>query len=334
MSTAGNILPDTTIEYTCLLLTGSLILQEGLNGYTGTRDTHISEFFPNNNMGGNPRFEACRYAGNNSGDDKSMLIRFDLSSVQLSDTIKMKADLALTLVNMRNGSKEKVLSCHRILTPWEEGSISTGIDGSPAQPGWATWNSAKHQQMLWTTPGGDFLSDPEDELTVGNTLGECYKWDVTPVFRFWLSKPDSNFGVILREKISSTGDGTKVFAASEYTTQVNRPKLEIAYETTSVNPLKYVPRDFVLYQSYPNPFNHMCTIPFDLPVRSQVILKIINIYGQEVKNLLKRDLVEAGHHTATWNGSNESGLSTGSGIYLCSMKADGFQDTMKIVYIK
>jgi len=172
LSAAHNLMPLTTVEYTCTFSPSHTILQDGTNGYSGTHDTHIAEFFPDNNIGGNPQFEACRYAGDNNNDDKSMLIKFDLSSVILLNESPTKAELILTLVNTRFGKTGKYLACHRLIKDWNEGENASGIDGDIAQTGWATWNSAKHLQELWQTPGGDFMASPEDEIFVGSDVGK------------------------------------------------------------------------------------------------------------------------------------------------------------------
>ena len=171
LSAAKNVMPSTSIEYTCdMALSYSIIIQEGVKGYTGTSDAHIAEFFPDNNMGGNPQFEACRYAGDNDNDDKSMLIKFDLSTVQLPLEMPIKVELVLTLLDTRFGTAGKYLACHWLLKDWNEGEHESGIDGALAQTGWVTWRSARQGQVLWQTPGGDF-DVPEDEIFVGNDIG-------------------------------------------------------------------------------------------------------------------------------------------------------------------
>ncbi|MGH2567171.1 MAG: carboxypeptidase regulatory-like domain-containing protein, partial [Bacteroidota bacterium] len=55
------------------------------------------------------------------------------------------------------------------------------------------------------------------------------------------------------------------------------------------------PENFALYQNFPNPFNPMTTIVFDLPKESFVSLKLFNILGQELRILQQGNLPAARH---------------------------------------
>jgi hypothetical protein len=78
-------------------------------------------------------------------------------------------------------------------------------------------------------------------------------------------------------------------------------------------------RDFALMQSFPNPFNPMTTIPYDVPIRSRVIISIFNPLGQRIATPLSGE-VEAGHHMIPFDGS---GLA--SGVYYYRMEAIGLE---------
>ncbi len=78
-------------------------------------------------------------------------------------------------------------------------------------------------------------------------------------------------------------------------------------------------KDFVLQQSYPNPFNPTTTIQFGIPIRSRVRILIYNTLGQEVAELTNGEW-EAGYHKVQWNAMGASG------IYFCRMEATGVRD--------
>jgi len=78
------------------------------------------------------------------------------------------------------------------------------------------------------------------------------------------------------------------------------------------------PENFSLIRCYPNPFNNTAMIRYSLPVYCNVDLKILNIRGELVKNLVHSHQ-GAGEHYVHWNGSDETGMSMSSGTYLVQL---------------
>ncbi|RCK73943.1 MAG: hypothetical protein IGBAC_2090 [Ignavibacteriae bacterium] len=73
--------------------------------------------------------------------------------------------------------------------------------------------------------------------------------------------------------------------------------------------------DFALHQNYPNPFNPNTTIRFEIPKTTHVTLKIYNILGQEVAEMVNQELKQ-GVYNVKWNASNFA-----SGVYVYRLKA-------------
>ena len=94
-----------------------------------------------------------------------------------------------------------------------------------------------------------------------------------------------------------------------------------------------VPREFKLLQNYPNPFNLETTIKYELAKESPVTIKIHNILGQEIRELVNGEKT-AGYYSVKWDGTNNSGLLTGSGVYIYTIKAGNFVKTKKMVLLK
>lgn len=93
------------------------------------------------------------------------------------------------------------------------------------------------------------------------------------------------------------------------------------------------PVKFSLSQNYPNPFNPSTRIDFSLPVKATVQLKVFDILGQEVVNLVNSEL-DAGYHFAILNSANLS-----SGVYIYSIEAKGidgknFKESKKMILSK
>lgn len=93
------------------------------------------------------------------------------------------------------------------------------------------------------------------------------------------------------------------------------------------------PKDFELYQSYPNPFNNQTIIKYDLLKSCQVTLTIYNILGQKVKTLVK-ERQSAGSKTVSWDGKDEKNKDLASGIYFYQLKAGEVTQTKRMVLLK
>ena len=92
-----------------------------------------------------------------------------------------------------------------------------------------------------------------------------------------------------------------------------------------------LPKDFVLYQNFPNPFNPSTTIRFDLRKRSKVLLRIIDALGKQVAILLNNE-VEAGTHNVFFNTAKYPLL--GSGVYYFILTTEKFSETKGMVLVK
>jgi hypothetical protein len=88
------------------------------------------------------------------------------------------------------------------------------------------------------------------------------------------------------------------------------------------------PNNFILSQNYPNPFNPSTTIAFDIPVRSKVTLKIYDLLGREVAQLISEPML-AGHHSVQWNGAGIP-----SGVYFYKLQAGSFNKKKKLILQK
>jgi hypothetical protein len=76
-----------------------------------------------------------------------------------------------------------------------------------------------------------------------------------------------------------------------------------------------LPAVFAMSNNYPNPFNAVTTIDYQLPVDCEVKLVIYNLLGQKVETLID-GRIEAGYHTTRWNASSFS-----TGVYFARLTA-------------
>jgi len=89
-----------------------------------------------------------------------------------------------------------------------------------------------------------------------------------------------------------------------------------------------VPSSINLHQAYPNPFNPVTSINYELSELDHVSMSIYNLKGQLISTLLdaKQD---AGSYDIIWDASNHP-----SGMYFLNMKAGEVNYTQKLMLIK
>ena len=94
-----------------------------------------------------------------------------------------------------------------------------------------------------------------------------------------------------------------------------------------------LPTGFQLLPAYPNPFNPVTTVRYQLPISSEVKMTVYDILGREVVVLLHGQK-NAGIHNIQWNGTNRFGQNVASGTYFVVMKALKFNQIQKVLLIK
>ena len=101
-------------------------------------------------------------------------------------------------------------------------------------------------------------------------------------------------------------------------------------DTTSagIDDIIELPKEFVLYPAYPNPFNPTTTIRFNIVITDASLLEIYDITGQMVETLVNERLL-SGKHEIIWNASNQS-----SGVYFARLSNSAFQQTQKLILLK
>jgi hypothetical protein len=89
-----------------------------------------------------------------------------------------------------------------------------------------------------------------------------------------------------------------------------------------------IPKNYVLYQNSPNPFNPSTMIHYGLPKSSFVTLTVCNTLGQLVAQLVN-ERQDAGFHDAVFRADNLS-----SGMYFCRLQASDFVATTKLLLLR
>jgi hypothetical protein len=94
-----------------------------------------------------------------------------------------------------------------------------------------------------------------------------------------------------------------------------------------------IPDEFALHYNYPNPFNPVTTIRYELPEDTDVHLVIYDILGKHVKTLVNQTQ-EPGYKSVRWNGRNDMGQTVSAGMYFYRIQAGSFSKVQKMVLLK
>jgi len=94
-----------------------------------------------------------------------------------------------------------------------------------------------------------------------------------------------------------------------------------------------IPVAGALDQNFPNPFNPVTRIAFNLGNAGHARLDIFDPAGRLVKTLVNGNL-PAARHEVTWDGRDGSGRQVSSGVYFYSITADGFRNTKKMILLR
>jgi hypothetical protein len=94
-----------------------------------------------------------------------------------------------------------------------------------------------------------------------------------------------------------------------------------------------LPTEFALHNNYPNPFNPVTNILYDIPEVSEVNLEIYNVMGQRVRTLVQ-GTQEPGRYQIVWNATNDFGQALSSGMYIYRIQAGDFVSVKKLVLMK
>lgn len=85
--------------------------------------------------------------------------------------------------------------------------------------------------------------------------------------------------------------------------------------------------------NYPNPFNPITTITYNLINETDVLVLIYNLRGEQITQLLN-DRKSAGLYEIQWNGCDRNGKLVPSGVYFCLLKTETQIQSKKVLFIR
>ena len=94
-----------------------------------------------------------------------------------------------------------------------------------------------------------------------------------------------------------------------------------------------LPEKPVLHQNFPNPFNPVTTIRYELPEEGHLKLSVVNLLGQQIATLYN-GLQGEGFHEITWTGRDAFGRNAATGIYFLVLETEDRTHHRKMLLIK
>ncbi|MCE1187869.1 MAG: T9SS type A sorting domain-containing protein [Ignavibacteria bacterium] len=148
------------------------------------------------------------------------------------------------------------------------------------------------------------------------------------------------FGTNIKNKLSVAGSAIDIIAANVASGVIPSAVIDSAYNHIMNMKRRYnivgveepllaaKPERYELMQNFPNPFNPVTTIRYQLPERAFVTLAVYDITGRKIAELIRGEQ-GAGRHEVNWNAS-----SMASGVYLYRLEAGTFSQTKKLILLK
>jgi len=239
-----------------------------------------------------------------------------------------RIDILLTGHNLT--AKKNITSVYKNLTPVineapvEPKGLTTTFDNAVIHFNWLEGTDSStpsaglsYNLRIGTFPGGDDILSPAGSGMnsfsrlpgTGNT-GAGRTWHIdgleTGIYYWSIQTVDNTF---------NTSDFT---ADNTFTFQ----------NPGSGNPATGNSNGYILKQNFPNPFNPVTNIQFEIPNDAEVVIKIFDSNGKLIDTPVN-EFKQTGSHSFIFNGENLS-----SGIYYYKIEAAGFSLTRKMVLLR
>ncbi len=192
----------------CATTPVALTLQDGLNSYTGTRDTYTYDVSPATVRGTETTF----IQDINTGDERRSLLRFDLSSIPTGSVIQ-SAELQF-YVDVEGAG----FNIHRMKVAWDEATVTYASLGNRH---FAANNTDAESVVNANWPGNPGYVGPITVSVLASTIQD------------WINGTMTNNGwLMIATDLAGNGQQLR---SREYATQADRPKLVITFSSQPPN---------------------------------------------------------------------------------------------------
>ena len=109
--------------------------------------------------------------------------------------------------------------------------------------------------------------------------------------------------------------------------------INVQEDNQKIEAMVMLPESFGISQNFPNPFNPITTIKYQLPKESYVALTVYDITGRQVIQLVN-ETQGAGYKSIQWNSKDQFGQTVSAGVYIYHIQAGSFNQTIKMILLK
>ena len=195
-------------------------------------------------------------------------------------------------------------------------------------------NTGDDFPFIWTAVN-DEDNDPVTYIvSATDEAGEVH--DTSMAMAGWFPTIGELAAPLLEDSVSVMTYSWNVYASDSWdsTASVNGPR-SLTIDVSGLLALDGIglPEVFALHNNYPNPFNPVTNITYDIPEVAQVTLEIYNVSGQKVRTLAQGQH-EPGRYRIQWNATNDYGNPLSSGMYIYRIHAGDFVSVKKLILMK
>ena len=250
-------------------------------------------------------------------------------------------------VSARTTEAEDAANVIGFATGAEAGFDALDWPKPPVPPG--SWVRAAFAHPEWSARSGDYRRDLRSPAGDGETweveVQSANRGEVVTLELTELARGAAAVRLLDREQGTSlewkSAPGSRAPLAHEVVSFGNRPYhlavvagSEEYVRNADVRETPSVPERTQLDRVAPNPFYDATRIRFGLPRSGVVKLEIYGLQGERVASLLSGDRLEAGYHSAVWDGRKASGGLAASGVYVARLEVEGAALTTRLVLVR
>ncbi|MCW3002037.1 MAG: hypothetical protein JWQ20_1335 [Conexibacter sp.] len=186
---------------------GSVTIDPTLELLGAARDCALSSDLPDTSYCAD-----TLWVGYNGDHDHHSLVKWDVSAIP-QEAVALWADFGLYETWHDDPDAAKDVSIHRMRRDWTNA---------------ASWNSYDGVHK-WTTPGGDFETEPAAVADVPADHDGWVDWFATDLAQRWIEKSVPNYGVAFKDLHDGQTAAEKDFHSTESTVPAQAPELDIIW---------------------------------------------------------------------------------------------------------